>query len=453
MDCASFARNWVFAVGTGARFLLFSGSMTDHPSQTSRRSLLRFLLSSPLLLSPRPVAAFERLLAAVGDGELSAEESRAIITAAGEAIDVFDFEPVAERRLSPAHYTYLSMGVQHEVTLRANRSAFDDFPLRPRRLVDTRELDTATEILGTTLSCPIILAPAGSQKTFHPEGEVAVARAARAQDHLQILSTGTSMSMDEVIEARGAPIWFQLYTAGVWPVTRMQLRDAERAGCPAVVLTVDVMASVLNQNRDRIRRFRRADNPGCQTCHQSTFDRVVRGAVKVASSVGWDLEKTFANLMILDWDYVDRIRDATSMKLLLKGIQTREDARLSIEHGVDGIVVSNHGGRAEDSGLATIEALPAIVEEVNGRIPILIDSGFRRGTDFFKALALGADAVCVGRPYLWGLSAFGQEGVEMVLEILRSELETIMKGMGTADLASITRSHIQMARPVCEPTA
>jgi isopentenyl diphosphate isomerase/L-lactate dehydrogenase-like FMN-dependent dehydrogenase len=227
----------------------------------------------------------------------------------------------------------------------------------------------------------------------------------------------------------------------------MQLSEAEEAGCPAVVLTVDMVATAFGQNRDRIRRYRRAENPECQSCHQSVVDDVVRGAVKLADSVGFDLGGRLDNLMILDWDYVDRIRDATSMKLLLKGILTREDAALCLEHGIDGIVVSNHGGRAEDSGLSTIEALGPIVEEVGGRVPVLVDSGFRRGTDIFKALALGADAVCVGRPYLWGLAAFGQEGVEAVLGILRSELETTMKGMGTPDLASITPAHVLTSGP------
>ena len=421
--------------------------MPNHLDKTSRRSLLRFLLASPLLFTPRPVAAFERLLAAAGENEPTAQEAREIIKAATEAIDVFDFEFVAERNLSPAHYTYLSMGVQHEVTLRANRTAFDDFQLRPRRLVGSiRDLDTSTQILGTKMSSPIILAPASSQKAFHPEGELAVARAAKRKDHLQILSTGSSTPIEEVVAARGAPIWFQLYTADISTFTRMQLREAEEAGCPAVVLTVDVTATIFDQNRDRIRRFRREDNAECQTCHQSSM---VQDAIDAAHAVGFDLERRLDNLMILDWDNVDRIRDATPMKLLLKGILTREDARLCIEHGVDGIVVSNHGGRAEDSGLSAIEVLPEIVEEVDGRIPILIDSGFRRGTDFFKALALGADAVCIGRPYLWGLASFGQEGVEAVLDILRSELEIVMKGLGTPNLASITPAYVRRKCSAC----
>ncbi len=182
-------------------------------------------------------------------------------------------------------------------------------------------------------------------------------------------------------------------------------------------------------------------NPECQACHQSLSEKIQRGA----DALGIDLRDLFQDSMILDWDVVDRIRGETSMKLVVKGILTHEDARLCVEHGVDGIVVSNHGGRAEDSGLASIEVLPEIVTAVEGRIPILIDSGFRRGTDVFKALALGASAVCIGRPYLWGLAAFGQDGVETVLAMLRRELETIMTEMGTLDPGSITPAHVRRA--------
>ncbi|MCP5055979.1 MAG: alpha-hydroxy-acid oxidizing protein [bacterium] len=426
--------------------------MTKALPSIDRRSLLQFLLASPLIYSPRPLAAVELMLGAVEEGEALVDRAREIVAKAGDAIDVFDFEPVARGNLSPAHYTYLSMGVQHEVTLRANRSAFDDFQLRPRRLVDVRTLDTRTNLLGAELSCPLVLAPAGVQKAFHPDAELAVARAARRRDHLQILSTGTSTPIEDVANARGAPLWFQLYTGNAWPVTRLQLREAEEAGCSAVVLTVDMVATMFGENRDRIRRFRRADNPGCQPCHQSLTGDLLRGTVKAAEAVGLDPQGWLSDLMILDWDYVDRIRDATSMKLLIKGILTREDARRCVEHGIDGIVVSNHGGRAEDSGLSTIEALPPIVDELEGRIPVLVDSGFRRGTDIFKALALGADAVCVGRPYLWGLAAFGQEGVEAVLQILRSEFETIMRGMGTPDLGSISPAHVRVPSRFCEPS-
>jgi len=403
--------------------------------RVARREFLRFIASSPILLSAVPVAAAEQLLSTVAQpGEVAAIPE--LITSPADAINVFDFEAIAKRNLSPAHYTYLSMGVQDEFTLRANREAFGDVQLRPRRLVDVRELDTMSDVLGTKLSCPIVLAPAGSQKAFHPEGELAVARAAKRQDYLQILSTGSSTGIAEVVAARGAPIWFQLYTPRYWPMSLLKLREVEEVGCPVVVLTVDQIG--LGRNRDSLHRYRRLENPECQVCHQSLAERIQRGA----KALGVDMRDVIQDSMVLDWDVVDRIRSETSMKLVIKGILTAEDARLCVEHGVDGIVVSNHGGRAEDSGLSSIETLPEVVAAVKGRIPILVDSGFRRGTDVFKAIALGASAVCIGRPYLWGLAAYGQDGVEAVLAILRREFETIMIEMGTPNLAAITRAHV-----------
>jgi 4-hydroxymandelate oxidase len=415
----------------------------------ARREFLRFLAGSPLLLSTLPAAAFDTMLSApLGtmlsagtDPMLSADSgndavARELLAAAADAVNVFDFEPVAKQKLSPAHYTYLSMGIQDEFTLKANREAFGNYQLRPRRLMDVRELDTTTEVLGQKLSSPIMLCPAGSQKAFHPEGELAVARAARRRDLVQILSTSTSTPIREVAEARGAPVWFQLYTPRHWTVTSRQIREAEEAGSPVVVLTVDQIG--LGRNRDALSRYRRRQNAECKTCHQSLSEKFQRGT----DALGIDLRDWIQDSMILDWDVVDRIRDGTSMKLVIKGILTHEDARLCVEHGVDGVVVSNHGGRAEDSGLASIEALPEIVAAIGGRIPILVDSGFRRGTDIFKALALGASAVCIGRPYLWGLAAFGEEGVDAVLTILRREVETIMTEMGTVNIDSITSEHV-----------
>lgn len=414
------------------------------PARASRRSLLRFALASPLWLASRPIDALEFLvtgLAEAGRGE----DPRALIERAVEAQNVFDFEPVARRNLPPAHWTFLSQGVHDEFTLRANREAFAGVKLRPRRLMDVSELDLTSALLGETLSAPIALAPCGAQAAFHPEAERAVARAARRRDHLQILSTGTSTALEDVIAERGQPVWFQLYTSRVWPGTRLQLKEAEDAGCPVLVVTVDTYPG-LQGNRDRIRAYRRADNPACQGCHagMSRLERGVRTVQRLGEAVGFDLKEAVQPLLLLDWDYVDRIRDATDMKLLIKGITSAEDARLCVEHGVDGLIVSNHGGRAEDSGMGTIEALPEVVDAVDGRIPILVDSGFRRGPDFFKALAIGASAACVGRPYLWGLASFGQEGVEAVLAILREELRTIMRQMGTASLRDITRAHVRL---------
>ncbi len=404
---------------------------------SSRRAFLRALLASPLFL-PAPAAALGRILAHLEAGDPPSD----LIERARDAIHVFDLEAVARQRLNAAHWTYLSMGVQDEVTLRRNRSAFDGFQLRPERLVDTRDLDTSLELFGQRLSSPILLCPAGSQKAFHPEGELAVARAARRKDHLQILSTGTSTPLEEVADARRAPIWFQLYTPRLLSLTRGLVKRAEAAGCPVLVLTVDQVG--VGMNRDRLHRFRRHENPACEGCHDDLGDSLLHGRLRrTLGAVGIDTVDLLRDLGTLDWDVVKRVRDATSMKLVIKGILTVEDAERCLEHGVDGIMVSNHGGRAEDVGLSSIEALPAIANAVQGRVPVLIDSGFRRGTDVLKALALGATAVGVGRPYLWGLSAFGQDGVEAALSILRLELEGLMAEMGTPNLAAITATRVR----------
>jgi isopentenyl diphosphate isomerase/L-lactate dehydrogenase-like FMN-dependent dehydrogenase len=410
-------------------------------ARASRRAFLRFVAGSPLWLSS-PIL-LDGLLAGIARAEADVPGAGEWIASAADAVNVFDFRVVAERKLLPAHYAYLDMGVEHEVTLAENRRAFAGHQLRPRRLVDVRDLDTRTRVLGTELSCPILLAPVGSQRMYHADAELAVARAAKRRDHLQILSMGSSTPLAEVAEARGAPVWFQLYASRFAPATRHFLREAEAADCTTVVLTVDIVG--LPAGRERIARFRRADNPDCQSCHASFGASLLRGALGAANAVGLDPVRAFSDLLVLDWESVDRIRDATSMKLVIKGILTGEDAALCVEHGADAIIVSNHGGRAEDNGLATIDVLAEVVAAVAGRVPVLIDSGFRRGTDVFKALALGAAAVCVGRPYVWGLAAFGEDGVAAVLAILRRELETIMRQMGTRDLAAIGAGHVRRA--------
>lgn len=414
------------------------------PPNASRRALLRFLLGSPLLLATRPSAAVEELVEAISRCEPDLSPAGDLIVSPADAINVFDYRAVAKQTLSPGHYAYLATGVDHERGLHANRAGFARFGLRPRRMIDVRELDTTTEILGTRLSCPIALAPAGMQTAFHTDGEVAVARAANSTDQLQILSTASAKSLDQVLEARGAPVWFMLLTPRLWPLTRWQLKNAERAGCTVVVLAADYVGF---GSQDRLRYFRgpgdpfpSTESPECQSCHgPSTAGRIGR----ILRTLGQDPLELASNALTLDWDYVDRIRDATSMQLVLKGILTHEDASLAVEHGVDGIIVSNHGARQMDNSLSTIEVLPEIVRAAAGRIPVMIDSGFRRGTDVFTALALGASAICIGRPYLWGLAAFGEAGVEGVLRVLRGEFETVMRHMGTPNLTSISRDFVQ----------
>ncbi|MDH3508797.1 MAG: alpha-hydroxy-acid oxidizing protein [Gammaproteobacteria bacterium] len=351
------------------------------------------------------------------------------VSRASDAINVFDFHEVAKQVMSAGHYTYMALGTDSGGTLRANRAGFEKFQLRARRLVDVREVDTSTELFGEQYPLPIMIAPVGHQKAFHAEGELPVARAANAKGVEQILSTVTSVPVEEVNAARGRPVWFQLYTIPEWRDTLAMVKRAEASGCPVLAVTVDLPVS----NREILARHRRDTNAECQACHAPDA-----GVIPPKPMTGG----ARTNTRFVDWDYIDRLRDATSMRIVLKGIVAAEDAHLAVDHGVDGIIVSNHGGRAEDSGRGTIESLSEVVDAVDGRLPVIVDGGFRRGTDIFKALALGADAVAIGRPYIWGLAAFGQEGVETVLDILKRELEIIMMQARTTRIEEINRSYI-----------
>ncbi|MFI5059472.1 MAG: alpha-hydroxy acid oxidase, partial [Candidatus Acidiferrales bacterium] len=389
-----------------------------------RRRFLRMLAASPLLALPGPSRLLlQKLLGSGNPGTKDAftlfeslEQGDALISSPEQAFDVMDFEPVARKTLPTAHFGFLATGVDDDATVRANREGFTKLQIRARRLVDVSNIDMSVRLFGTAWDSPIALSPVGDQKAFHPEGEIAVARAARTKGHLQILSTVTSSSVEDVTAARGAPIWFQLYVNNVWDIVRAVIKRAEAAGCPVLVLTVDLKEG---SNRETLFRAERADSRQCSMCHPNGFGGFGRVANRPMFA-GLDVSKA-TNLIspALNWDYVKRLRDTTTMKLVLKGIVTREDAQIAVEHGVDGIIVSNHGGRAEETLRSTIECLPEVLEGCGRKIPVLVDGGFRRGTDIFKALALGAAAVGVGRPYVWGLASFGQPGVEAVLTILR----------------------------------
>jgi len=361
------------------------------------------------------------------------------ITSPEQALDVMEFEPLAREALPPAHFAYLATGVDDDATVRLNHDAYQRIQIRSRRLVDVGRLDTSVELFGTKWETPIVLCPVSAMKAFHPDGEVAVARAAAKRHHLQILSTVASSSVEDVTAARGAPVWQQLYPTNDWAVTRAIIKRAEAAGSPVLVFTVDLHE---NSNRETILKGRRIDDRDCTACHEPGFAGYVR---RKPMFDGLDVTRvTGLYASSLTWDFVKRLKDATRMKLVVKGLVTREDAEIALTHGVDGIVVSNHGGRAEESLRPTIDCLPEIVSAVKGRIPIIVDGGVRRGTDVFKALALGATAVGFGRPQAWGLAAFGEPGVEAVLKILRRELETIMRQAGTTSIRSITRASVTM---------
>lgn len=397
----------------------------ERQADRHRRAFLRFLAASPLS-------------GVFGAGNLAfgQSESGSVIDDPKLAIDVFDLKKTASELMPPAHYGYIATGTFGDKTLHANRSAFDKYYLRSRRLVDVSNIDTRVTLFGQEYSSPVLLCPIGSQKAFHPDGELASARAARRRNHLQVLSTVSSTAIEDVVAARGAPIWHQLYPTGSWDVARRIMRRAEAAGCPAVVLTVDLPAGA--SGRQSLTRAIRKDSRDCAVCHDNPD--VARRAKPMYA--GLDIPPAQSSQASLTWEFISRMRDATSMKILVKGIVTAEDAEQCVRYGVDGIVVSNHGGRADDSGRGAIESLEEVVAAVDGRAIVIMDSGIRRGTDIVKALALGADAVGVGRPYVWGLGAFGEAGVDRALELLQDELRAIMEFTGTPRIADITAGFI-----------
>ena len=404
--------------------------MADRQCNNDRRSFLKYLAASPLC----------NVLAGLDFAHASADSGQRI-SSPDQAIDIFDLKATASEVLPPAHYGYMATGVNNDATLRANRTAFEHYYLRSKRLVNVRQIDTRVNIFGQEWPTPIIIAPVGSQKAFHSDGELATARAARKLNHLQILSTVSSTPIERVAEARGAPIWFQLYTLGGWPGVRKMLRRAEAAGCPAVALTVDLPTSSAPA-RHTLQRAIRLDSRDCAVCHEGS------GVAARQKPMFDGIEANVADRrgMALTWEFLAQLRQETQMKVLAKGIVTAEDAERCIEYGVDGIIVSNHGGRADDSGRGAIDSLAEVAPAVNGRATLLMDSGIRRGTDILKALALGADAIMIGRPYLWGLGSFGQPGVERALEILRDEFRIAMEFAGTRSIKEIGPGTIGTAR-------
>ncbi len=382
-----------------------------------RRQFLRFLAASPLAAS----AIAQELLPA--------------IAAPKDAINVMDFELRARKTLPPAHWGYLATGVDDDLTLRMNREAMTHYQLRARRLTGGSTANLKTEILGATWDMPVYLSAVGSQKQFHPEGELGVARAARNQRTVQMLSTVTSTPVEEVGQALGAAPWYQLYMPVSWAETEKMVKRVEAAGCPVLVWTIDVLTG---RHTETLTRLARTDTRDCSVCHKAhpiTGSRVeINRARPMFAGLSGALNPVGA-----DWTYVDRLKKMTGMKLLIKGIDAGDDARLALEHGADGVIVSNHGGRATETGRGTMDILPEVIAAVGGRIPVFVDGGFRRGTDILKALAIGARAVGIGRPYIWGLASFGQPGVERVLEILRAELELIMLQCGISSLASVPK--------------
>ena len=401
-------------------------------NRQTRRRVLQSILAGPAL------AALGPSVRALG------QDADEIITAADKALDVFDFERAARGILPPAHWGYLATGVDGDETLHANRAGFANYSLRVRRMLDLSKIDMSVNLFGTTWETPIFLRP-GRQPARVPRGgrtrrgaggqvEEASPGPVHGGVHLGRGRHGRARRADLV---PALPHRSLAHHAGAGAPRRS-------GGCPVIALTVDLQGG---SNRLTAARSIPRDSRDCTQCHQSDRTRLSGFITGKPMFDGLDISKaTDITPISMNWDYIRRLRDIWPRKLVIKGIVTREDAELAVEHGLDGVLVSNHGGRAEDSGRASIDSLVEVVAGARGRVPVLVDGGFRRGTDVFKALALGATAVGIGRPYIWGLASFGQEGVEKVLDILRDELLIAMRQAGTRSIAEISRSFIVDSR-------
>ena len=332
-------------------------------------------------------------------------------------VTVDDYEPVARERLPPDVYGYFAGGAGDEWTLAENRRAFDRWVIRPRMLTGALPPDPSTELLGSRLAMPILIAPWAYQRMAHPEGELATARAAERAGTIMVVSTTTHEYLEDVASAAGGPKWWQLYVFTDRGLTTEVLKRVEASGFSAICFTVDFPVAGL-RHRDTRSGF---EMPVGLPHDELVFDPDI------------------------SWDDLAWIREQARLPLLVKGVMTAEDARLAVDAGAEGIVVSNHGARQLDHVAATISVLPDIVQAVAGRVPVLLDGGIRRGTDVFTALALGASAVLVGRAVCWGLAVDGEEGVVSVLGILRGEFENTMSLAGTRAVGDITRAHVQRA--------
>jgi 4-hydroxymandelate oxidase len=350
-----------------------------------------------------------------------------------------DFDAVARERLDPVHYDYVAGGARDEITVRANEAAFQRISLLPRILRGQAKRDLGVTLFGEQISMPVLISPTAFHKLANPEGEKATARAAVHADTIMIVSMASTTDVRDVAEAaraavpgRDPKLWFQLYLQPDLEDTAALVRRATDAGCKALVVTVD--SPVLGVH-DRNKRNGFTDLPAGMACENL---RDLRGGEP--GSV-----RQIAMSAELSWDHVDWLRESTSLPILLKGVLHPEDARLALRHGVDGLLLSNHGGRQLDTVPATIDLLPEFVDAVGGAVPILLDGGIRRGTDVAKAIGLGAAAVGVGRPIVWGLAADGERGAHRVLEILREEFDHTLALCGAGSVRELTRDQVRLS--------
>jgi 4-hydroxymandelate oxidase len=377
-----------------------------------------FLAQTGAMVGARTLARvihFPLVSTAIAAAHLHAQSPAAAGSELERLLSLFDFENEAHTRIPHGAWERISGGSADEITLRWNREAYDHIRLKPRILVDVSKLDTRVTLFGQELPFPILLAPTGGQRFIHPEGEVAAARGAAAANSIYVISSSASMKVEDIAKSTKGPVWFQLYVQKDRAFTRDLVQRAEDSGCRALCVTVDSPTFGPRNREDRAKK----ELPERELPN-------LKGKDYLDPS--------------LTWKDIDWLRSFARRPVLLKGVLNPDDAATAVKAGASGIIVSNHGARNLDTVPATIDALPSVVEKVAGRVPVLVDGGIRRGTDIIKAFALGASAVQIGRPYLWGLGISGAEGVTRVVEILRKEFEMALALMGRPTIASIDRS-------------
>jgi len=377
------------------------------------------------LMSLAALVAGSPLLAAQRDPRPRGDHRR--VPGFAEMTSSFDFEPVFHGNVSQTVYDYTAHGADSEFTIRRNRDAFDWVDVVPGAPIEPSAVDTRTTVLGLHLDFPLFVAPTALQVALHPEGEVGMHQAATTTKTPFIISNNSSQPAEKIATSSSGPSWFQFYPRRSLDESRAMLDRVQGAGCQAIVVTVDQQATFYERTQ-HLRNL--GGSPRTPPVRPATGGP--RNPYRVPETRLW-----------YEWRYLEQIRPFIAGPLLVKGILTAEDARLCLEHGAQGIIVSNHGGRSLDYGPSTLEVLPEIVDAVGGRVPVLVDSGFRRGADVMKALALGASAVCLGRATRWGLGAFGPPGVQRVIEMIQAELVAAMAAAGRRSLADLDRTAVR----------